>query len=485
MNERPILWTAGEAVAATGGSSPGSWGACGVSIDSRTLAAGDLFVALEGPNFDGHSFVRDALTKGAVTAVVSRRPEGVDDEVPLLLVGDTLAALCDLGKAARRRTRGRIAAVTGSVGKTGVKEALRLVLGRQALTHASDGSLNNHWGLPLSLARLAPSAAFAVFEIGMNHTGEITPLSRLARPHVAVITTVEPVHRAHFPSVEAIADAKAEIFQGVEPDGVGVLFRDNPHFARLVQQAGACGVGRLLAFGRHPQADVRLLEEEAVGPEDGGGSRVRADVAGTVIGYRLTIPGRHWVTNSLCVLATALALGADVRAAADALAEFQAPKGRGLRSRLPLAGGDIELIDDSYNASPPSMAASFQVLGLSRPRDGGRRIAVLGDMLELGDDAASLHAGLAAPLVEHHIDLVFTAGTQMAHLHEALPAAMRTAHAADSAALAPLVAAGVRAGDVVSVKGSAGSRMHRVVDALRELSMEATGPGAAAPGSEA
>lgn len=485
MSELPVLWTAAQAVAATGGSNGGPWRAYGVSIDSRTLVPGDLFVALHGPNFDGHTFVADALSKGAAAALVSQQPNGLGDEAPILLVPDTLAALGDLGRAARRRSRGRVCAVTGSVGKTGVKEALRLVLGRQALTHASVGSLNNHWGLPLSLARLAPSAAFAVFEIGMNHTGEITPLSSLARPHVAVITTVEAVHRQNFASVEAIADAKAEIFQGIELDGIAVLNRDNPFFSRLAQHAGSCGAAAILTFGRHPHADVRLLREEAINSEEGSGSIVRADIAGTVLGYRLAVPGQHWVTNSLCVLASVHALGGDVEAAAETLAEFEAPKGRGLRTRLPLAGGEIELIDDSYNASPPSMAASFQVLGLSRPGQGGRRIAVLGDMLELGDAASSLHAGLAPPLVEHRIDLVFTAGVQMAHLHDALPAAMRAGHALDSAALAPLVAAAVHPGDVVSVKGSAGSRMHRIVDALRALSAEAERPGVAALGSGA
>ncbi len=482
MNERPILWTAAEAVAATDGSSDRSWRAYGVSIDTRTLAAGDLFVALRGPNFDGHAFVADALAKGAAAAVVSQRPEGLADDAPLLSVADTLAALGDLGRAARRRSRGRICAVTGSVGKTSVKEALRHVLGRQALTHASIGSLNNHWGLPLSLARLAPSASFAVFEIGMNHAGEITPLSRLARPHVAVITTVEAVHREHFASVDAIADAKAELFQGIEPNGIAVLNRDNAFFSRLAQHAGACGAAAISTFGRHPLADVRLLKEEPFGGETGGGSQVRADVAGTVIEYRLAVPGRHWVTNSLCVLATVHALGGDVEAAAGALTDVEPPKGRGLRARLPIGGGEFELIDDSYNASPPSMAASFQVLGLSRPGAQGRRIAVLGDMLELGEDSPSLHAGLAAPLIEHRIDLVFTAGPQMAHLNAALPVAMRAGHAPESAALAPLVAASVRAGDVVSVKGSAGSRMQRVVDALRALSADAARPHEAATG---
>ena len=465
MTPASILWTAEAAAEATCGCAHGDWRASGVSIDTRTLHPGDLFVALKGPSFDGHEFVAEALANGAAAIMVSRMPRAFDAGAPMLVVADTLRGLEDLGRAARARTRARIVGVTGSVGKTGVKEALRLVLGAQAPTTANDGSLNNHWGLPLSLARMPESVSFGVFEMGMNHPGEIEPLSRMARPHVAAITAVEAVHKAHFASLEAIADAKAEIFSGVAEGGIAVLNRDNPQFARLARAAGDRGIGTIIGFGRHADARVRLLGVDA----GAMGSIVRASVDGEALEYRLNVAGDHWVINSLCVLAVAGAVGADARSAAGALGEVSAPKGRGRRSIVAIGGGSFELIDDSYNASPVSMAAAFEVLGRARTGPGGRRIAVIGDMLELGDDAPALHAGLLGPLEKHGIDLVYAAGPAMAHLFDALPTAMRGAHAADSATLAPLVTAAVRAGDVVSVKGSAGSRMGVVVEALRGL----------------
>jgi len=463
------LWTRDEAAQATGARATGAaWQAHGVSIDSRTLLPGDLFVAIAGPNFDGHAFAADALARGAAAAVVSRRPEGVADDTPLLVVEDTLEALRNLGRAARARIGARVAGVTGSVGKTGVKEALALALGGQGATHASIGSFNNHWGVPLSLARMPRASAFAIFEMGMNHPGEITPLTGMVRPHVAAITTVEAVHIESFPSVQAIADAKAEIFNGLEPGGTAVLNRDNAQYERLAGRAQDAGVGRIVSFGRGPGADARLITAD----EGHEGSSVTADLFGRRLSFRLGIAGSHWVMNALCVLAAVDALGADTDLAAAALAGLTPPKGRGLRSLVALPGGAFEVIDDSYNASPPSMAAAFQVLGRSRPGQGGRRIAVLGDMLELGSASPDLHAGLAGPLLASGVDLVFTAGPMMAHLRAAVPAAVRADHAADSAALAPAVCSAVRPGDVVTVKGSAGSRMRRVVEALLAL-----GPG--------
>jgi UDP-N-acetylmuramoyl-tripeptide--D-alanyl-D-alanine ligase len=465
MISAPALWTSEEAALATAGSVEGAWRAFGVSIDSRTIGPGDLFLALKGPSFDGHRFVADALGRGAVGAVVAHRPHDVEAGAPLLMVADTFAALQDLGRAARTRSGARIVGVTGSVGKTSVKEALRLVLCRQAATHASLGSLNNHWGVPLSLARMAPRARFAVFEMGMNHAGEIAPLTRQIRPHVCAITTVEAVHLENFPSVDAIADAKAEIFLGLGPDGTAVLNRDNAQFERLRRRALEAGIDRIISFGRSSQADVCLHAAR----EDSLGATIEAEALGTRLAYRIGVTGSHWVVNSLCVLASVQALGADVGAAAAALADFLPPKGRGLRTRVALPQGYFELIDDSYNASPLSMAASFQVLGRSRPGNGGRRIAVLGDMLELGDNAPELHAGLAGALIENGVDLVYTAGPMMEHLRAALPEAMRATHEANSAALAPEVAAAVRPGDVLTVKGSAGSRMRTVVEALLAL----------------
>lgn len=461
------LWTREDAETATGGRCAVPWRAHGVSIDTRTLAPGDLFVAISGPNHDGHDFVAKALDAGAAAAVVSRVPEGAGADAPLLVVNDTLRALEDLGRFARRRTAARVIAITGSIGKTGTKEALRTALVGQATVFASEGSLNNHWGLPLSLARMPRDTAYAVVEMGMNHPGEIEPLTRMARPHVAVVTTVERVHAAYFDSVEAIADAKAEIFAGVEPGGAAVLNRDNRQYARLAAAADAAGIDRIVSFGRHDDAGVRLL---IVAPE-GVGSRIRVRVGAETIDCRIPVPGTHWVSNGLCVLAAAAAAaaGADVARAAAALAGFTLPKGRGRAHSVDLAGGGFELIDDSYNASPVSMAAAFEVLGLTEPGPGGRRIAVLGDMLELGADAPALHADLAEPLKAQGIDLVFTAGPAMAHLFDALPSAMRGGHAGESATLAPLVSAAVQAGDVVTVKGSAGSRMGVVVEALLAL----------------
>lgn len=474
---RPVLWTAADAAAATGGRTSGTWAAGGVSIDSRTLEAGDLYVAIKGPNFDGHSFVADAFARGAAAAVAARRPDDVAKDAPLLLVDDPLEALRRLGGAARNRTRARVVAVTGSVGKTGTKEALKTVLGRQASVFATVGSLNNHWGLPLSLARLPEDVEYGVFEMGMNHPGEISPLSRLARPHVALITTVETVHKAFFADTDAIADAKAEVFDGLEPGGVAVLNRDNRFFARLASVAEAAGVGRIVSFGADPAAAVRLTE--VTREEDG--SRLKVMVGGETLRFRVGVPGRHWVINSLGVLATVWAAGGDVKSAAAALAILGVPHGRGRRHRVVTAEGSFDVIDESYNASPVSMRAAFEVLGIARPGPEGRRIAVLGDMLELGPDSGDLHADLVGSLRHNAIAAVFAAGAHMARLWEALPEAMRGAYAADSAALLPQVVAAVRPGDIVMVKGSAGSRMGPIVKALLGLGRE----GGAAPHGEA
>lgn len=465
---RDILWTAKEAAAATRGEIVGAgqdWRASGVSIDSRTVVAGDLFVAIEGPRLDGHEFVRAALARGAAAAMVGRRPDGLAADAPLLLVGDTLAALEDLGRQARARTRARVVGVTGSVGKTGTKEALRHVLGGQGRTAASEGGLNNHWGLPLSLARVPADADFGVFEMGMNHPGEIDRLTRMARPDVALITAVEAVHGAFFDGVEAIADAKAEIFAGVEPDGAAVLNADNPHFARLAARARDGGIRRIVGFGAGAGVDVRLVAASL----DAEGSSVTARVDGRDVSYRVGAPGRHWVTNSLAVLATVFALGVDVVAAARALAGVAVGKGRGRRHLIRLPSGTFTLLDESYNASPVSVRAAIETLALMPKGPDGRRVAVLGDMLELGERVVECHRALAGPLVAEGIDVIFTAGPNMRHLRSALPPAIRGGHAESSDGLAAAVAAWVRPGDVVSVKGSAASRMGLVVEALLAL----------------
>ncbi len=463
--DRPILWTAAEAAEATGGGGGADWTASGVSIDSRDITPGDLFIALEGPRFDGHDYVADALARGAAAALVARRPDRVDAEAPLLVVGDTFDALYDLGRVARDRTTARVIAVTGSVGKTGIKEALRLMLGDQAPTLASLASLNNHWGVPLTLARLPRDAAYAVVEMGMNHAGELTPLSRLARPHVAMVTTIESVHAAHFDSVEAIADAKAEIFAGLEPGGIAVLNRDNPRFGRLAEAARAAGVERIVGFGGGADSEARLLTAD---PEDGGW-RVTAQIGPTLLAYRVPLAARHWALGSVSALAAVVAVGADPHRAAATLADLVAPPGRGRMIEIGLGDGRLRVIDESYNASPVAVAAALDVLGRHRPDGAGRRIAVLGDMLELGDRSSDLHGDLAGPLESAAIDLVFTVGHEMETLWNRLPATRRGGHAATARDVLPLVVGAVRPGDVVMVKGSRGMRTDRIVEVLRGL----------------
>jgi len=456
------LWTAGDAAAATAGRSSRDWTARGVSIDSRTLVPGDLFVALSGPNFDGHDFVAASLANGAAAAVVSRRPEGLTADAPLVEVTDTQLALEALGRAARARTAAAIVAVTGSVGKTGTKEALRRAFERQGRTAASAGSLNNQWGVPLSLARMPRETAFGVFELGMNHAGEIDALSRMVRPDVAVITTVEPVHLGFFASVEAIADAKAEIFNGMGPRGAAILNRDNPHYLRLEAAARARGIVRIIGFGAHGDAQVRLIDCHL----HATASAVRASVMGEIVDYCVAAAGRHWVMNSLAVLAAVKAAGGDVGAAAAALGALEPLAGRGQRHKIAAGGGTIELIDESYNASPASMRAAIAVLAANLPEKGGRRIAVLGDMRELGTASNELHAALAAPLAEAGVDLVFTVGDDMRALNAALPKAQRGAHRASAAEMAALLPERLGAGDIVVVKGSWGTRMREVVARL-------------------
>jgi len=456
------LWSAREAATATGGNAIGDWQAAGVSIDSRSLVAGDLFVALVGPNFDGHNFVADALAKGAAAAVVTKRPDGLSEAAPLLVVADTQRALEDLGRAARTRALGRMIAVTGSVGKTGTKEALKCALERQGRTFASSGSLNNQWGVPLSLARMPRDSSYGVFELGMNHPGEIEALSRLVRPEVSIITTIEPAHLGFFPSVEAIADAKAEIFIGTAPNGAAILNQDNPYYERLAAAARARGITRILGFGTNDAASVRLVDCHLYATA----SAVTAAVMGEAIDYSIALPGRHWVMNSLAVLAAVKAVGGDIGAAALSMATLSALEGRGRRHRLAIPGGAIELIDESYNASPASMRAALAVLGAIEPGPGGRRVAVLGSMLELGAESQRLHAELAKPLIEADVALVFTLGDEMRALDAALPAKRRGEHADNVAALIELLGNRLKPNDVVAVKGSHGSRLYELVAKL-------------------
>jgi UDP-N-acetylmuramoyl-tripeptide--D-alanyl-D-alanine ligase len=457
------LWTAAEIRAAIQGEmADGSWTASGVAIDSRTLVAGDLFIAIRGPKHDGHAFVADAFAKGAVAAIVDHPIAGA---MPTLVVPDTLAALRALAAAARRRTGARIAAITGSVGKTSTKEALGAALARHRPTHASVGSFNNQWGVPLSLSRMPRDSGYGVFELGMNHAGEIVPLTRLARPHLAIVTTVEAVHLEFFASVRDIAEAKAEIFDGLEAGGIAVLNRDNAYFDLLRERALARGAARVIGFGESRAADVRLIR--AVAHPDC--TCISADIDGQAMTYKVGAPGRPWVINSLAVLAAVKAIGADLGLAGLALATLVPPAGRGSRHVVELPSGPLLVIDESYNASPASMRAALATLGTAPVARGGRRIAVLGDMLELGTDSAGFHRDLAAAVEASGIDLVFCCGPDMRTLADALPASRRAAHAATSEMLLRDVVEAVRAGDAVMVKGSLGSRMAPIVAALRGL----------------
>jgi UDP-N-acetylmuramoyl-tripeptide--D-alanyl-D-alanine ligase len=439
----------------------------GISIDSRSLTPGDAFFAITGDVRDGHDFVPAALDAGAGLAVVAAdRRAAFAADTPLLVVPDVLDGLRALARAARARSQAKVIAVTGSVGKTGTKEALRLALGKSGETHASIASYNNHWGVPLSLARCPASARYAVFELGMNHVGEIEPLARLVRPQVAIITTVEPVHLEFFRSVEAIADAKAEIFAGVEPGGAAVINRDNPQFARLVHAAEAAGVARVISFGEHAEADARLMKL-SLRPDC---STVQARILGSDVAYKLGAPGRHIVMNSLAVLAAVALADADLALGALALTELKPPAGRGARVTLDLPGGAALVIDESYNANPASMRAALALLGQADVGARGRRIAVLGDMLELGPRGAELHRMLAAPIADHGIDLVFCCGPLMRALWEALPSERRGGYAESSGALEAQLLAAVQAGDAIMIKGSLGSRMGPLVKALEQLS---------------
>jgi UDP-N-acetylmuramoyl-tripeptide--D-alanyl-D-alanine ligase len=434
----------------------------GISIDSRTVAAGEAFFAIKGDNRDGHHFAAAALERGAALAVVAAdRRDELPPDAPLLMVADVLEGLRDLARDARARAKAKFIAVTGSVGKTGTKEALRLTLTRDGETHAAVASYNNHWGVPLSLARCPESARYAVLEIGMNHAGEIEPLARLVRPQVALITAIAPVHLEFLGSLEAIADAKAEIFLGLERGGAAVLNRDNPQFPRLERSATRAGVERTVSFGEHPHADARLLRCSL----QVDNSTVQARILGSEVTYKVGAPGRHVVLNSLAVLATVSLLGADLALAALALSELRPARGRGARVTLQLPGGTATLIDESYNANPASMRAALALLDQMDVGARGRRIAVLGDMLELGTLGPDFHHDLAAA-VGHRIDLVFCSGPLMRALWDALPASRRGGYAEDSAALEPQVLAAVRPGDAVMIKGSLGSRMAVIVDAL-------------------
>jgi UDP-N-acetylmuramoyl-tripeptide--D-alanyl-D-alanine ligase len=467
------LWGQAELIAAlrAAPSAPLTSAVGGISIDSRTLEPGDLFFAIRGAQHDGHDHVARAFESGAAAAVVSReRASQLAALGAAFAVEDTLHAMERLGVAARARSKARIVAVTGSVGKTTVKEMLRAMLTACGETHASAASYNNHWGVPLTLARMATNARFGVFEMGMNHAGEIAPLSRMARPHVALVTTIAPVHIEYLGSIEAIADAKAEIFLGLEPQGTAVLNRAAPQFERLAKAAASRGA-RVLSFGRDVDCDARLIDVGAIE----GGSRVTTRILERELAFELGAPGVHMAENALGALLAAEALGADLEACATALRRFSPQRGRGERFSVPTPDGPATIIDESYNANPASMRAALALLAATKPGPKGRRIAVIGDMLELGPKAAAMHAELAADLSANNVDLLFGAGPLTRALYEAAPASMRAVWTERSSDLTDEVARTLRGGDIAMVKGSNGSRMGPLVAALRDRF--AHGPG--------
>lgn len=472
------LWTAYEAASATGGTlcarggdpnrwEAEEWMAGGIAIDSRTLKPGEIFVAVEDAR-DGHDFVDAAFAAGASAALVTRPPVNAPDGKPFLVVRDTLEGLRDLARAARLRNFGKRIAVTGSAGKTSTKEMLRTVLSGAGSVHAADRSFNNHLGVPLTLASMPSGARYGVFEIGMNHAGEITPLVNLVRPHTAIVTTVNAAHLEFFDSVEAIAEAKAEIFTGIKPGGTAILPRDNDHYDLLHRRAAASPASTVLSFGRSEKADARLVRAEPLA--DGTGQEVEASLMGTPLQFALGAPGEHQAMNALAAILAAGAIGVDTDQVCRGLKAFTAGPGRGAQTRLtlPNGAGKVTLLDESYNANPASMAAAFQLIGtLTKPNPNARRIAVLGEMLELGQSGPALHAGLADGLLHNGIDQVHVIGSLMDHLWQALPPALRGEKADDVDRLTKKITDRLHDGDIIMVKGSNASMVSRVAAGLR------------------
>ncbi len=455
------LWTGAEAAAATGGEARGDWDVNGVSIDTRTLQAGDLFVALTAAR-DGHEFVAQALDKGAGAALVSHVPKGVPQDAPLLIVDDVQAGLEALGRAARARTDARVVAVTGSVGKTSTKEMLARMLGDQGRTHASIASYNNHWGVPLTLARMPRDTEYAVIEIGMNHPGEIAPLARMARPHVALVTIVAPAHLEAFENVEGIAREKVSICEGLEPGGTAILNADLDEFKLMADIAEPLS-GSVIGFGQKT-SDYKLLKISV----EVGSIQVEATSGTDALNYCIQSAGRHFAMNGLGALAAVTALGADRLKAVDSLANWTPYQGRGALETIVVPGGDITLLDDSYNANPASMASALDVLSVTAA-PAGRRIAFLGDMKELGPQAEALHAGIARLPALEHIDVVHCIGPLMQALHLSLPDEKRGVWADSSAELAAQIPDLLSVGDVVLAKGSLSMKLALIVDAIRKM----------------
>ncbi|WP_421912338.1 UDP-N-acetylmuramoylalanyl-D-glutamyl-2,6-diaminopimelate--D-alanyl-D-alanine ligase [Mesorhizobium sp.] len=461
-----LLWTSETLVAAMDGRPIGSMpeGITGISIDSRSLQPGDAFFAIKGEAMDGHDFATAAIKAGAGVLVVAegKLPSLGRLTAPMIVVDDVLAALEKLGVAARARSRARIIAVTGSAGKTTTKEALRHVLSPVGNVHASAQSFNNHWGVPLTLARMPDDCDYAVFEIGMNHPDEIRPLVKMVRPHVAIITMIAAAHLGFFRNLDEIAKAKAEIFEGLEPDGAALLNRDDSRWKLLDKMAHAAGVEHVYGFGENARSTFKLLKFDLYADH----SMITARIGGQDITARVGAPGRHMVQNVLAVLGAAHLVGADMTKVAAALADLSAERGRGKRHVLMHPQGPITLIDESYNANPASMAAAMALLNATPVSGEGRRIAVLGDMLELGEHSAKLHAALAELIVGTETRTVFLGGPEMRALAEMLPAEIHTEYRAGAEDLKPVLLSALKPGDVVMVKSSKGIGFAKLVDAL-------------------
>lgn len=450
------LWTARAIAAATGGTASADFTVQGVAFDSREVTKGDLFVAMRGEATDGHKFIDKAVAAGAAGIVCET---AIDH--PHILVADSARALDALGTASRARSHGRIIGVTGSAGKTGTKEALFAALDRYrpGRAHRSVKSYNNHVGVPLSLARMPSTADYGVFEMGMNHAGELAELTRMVRPHVAIVTTIAPAHMEYFGSEEAIADAKGEIFEGLEPGGTAILPFDSPHYARLRAKAEQ-HAAHVVSFGLGEGADVRAVDWLSDGK---GGSLVTAQVQEALLCFTISQAGAHWVSNALAVLAAVKAVGGDLPAAGLAFAEMGGLAGRGARHRIAVPGGDLLLIDESYNANPASMAVTIEQLGRESAT---RRVAILGAMKELGPDGEAYHAALAAPLVAARVQFALLVGEEMAPLAKALEGRIDFAHVADHSAAKARLGDLIRAGDAVLIKGSNSVGLSHLVTAL-------------------
>lgn len=451
------LWTSAEAEAATLGLATRAFEAAGMSIDTRTLKPGDLFVALKGDARDGHDFVKAAFAAKASAALVSRKLEGIDG--PLLIVGHVQRGLEDMARASRARSNAKVVAVTGSAGKTTTKEMLRLAFGALGATHASAASYNNHWGVPLSLAVMPRETRYGVFEVGMNHFGELRNLVGFVRPHVALVTTIAPAHLEFFGNCEAIADAKSEIFEGILPGGTALIPADSTYAPRLIARAKQAGISQILTFGAKG-TDAKLIGFD----ETEDGMKVQSEILGRRVDFRIAAPGAHMAGNAVGALLSVGVLEGDVLNAAAALSQFAALKGRGARFRVKAGNGVAEIIDESYNANPASMAAALALLGNANAK---RRVAVLGDMLEMGPEGAGHHASLISDIEAARVDSVYLNGPLMKSLWDELPSSRRGAYGATSEETAPLVADALRDGDVVLVKGSLGSRMATIVEALK------------------